>query len=744
MTAEYANLIVDRHHQRVDQIYTYRIPEALRGRVRPGMMVSAPFGSGNRSIRCYVLEISESTSLPADKLKELNGLLSEEELFQADDVALARFLKERCGATLSSCLALFVPKKPETGLEFRTLVTLAEEEGKDKEKLRLGSRQEELLAFLRQTGGTAEWSVIRDALGISRSTLASLEKKGLILISEEPEEKPPASFISFEKEAPVSLNEEQEQALSAIVSSIREQRAERFLLFGITGSGKTEVYLRAAEETVRRGRQVILLVPEISLTPQYRRQLEERFGERVAVLHSQLTDAERSRRWERAKEGFYDVVVGPRSALFAPLRQLGLVIIDEEHETSYKAEDMPAYHAREAAEELCRIKGIPLVLGSATPSVESFYRAQKGELTLLRLSRRATGACLPLVSVADMRQEAAAGNMSLFSDKLKKALAERLRKGEQSILFLNRKGYAGFVNCRTCGFVLRCPRCYLPYTYHKDRNVLLCHHCGKAVAMPAACPDCGSPYIRAFGVGTQRVEEEVKRLFPEARVARMDRGTASAANAPEAFYRDMAEGRTDILIGTQMVAKGFDFPGVTLVGIVAADMTLFAPDYHATERTFQLLTQACGRSGRSGLDPVPGEAIIQTFAPEHFCIREAARQDYEAFYREELLSRELLEAPPFKHILQLSVTGKNEEAARREVRELYELMAPYAARRSFILLGPAPAVLGRINDTFRWKVLVKAADPDRLAAFGTYCTEKFLRTQRESVVSMDLDPAQLM
>ena len=735
MAEKYAEIVVGRAAQRVDRIFTYRVPEALREKVCPGMMVEAPFGSGGKTVKGYVLALTDTTDVPADKLKELKGLLGSAPVFTDEELDLARFIAKRWGAALSSCLALFVPRDPGKGLKETETVTLGEEpEG------RLGARQAVVVEYLKRTpAGRAPRELIYRETGANASVLRSLAEKGIIILSSEPEEKPPADFISAAVR-PV-LSDEQQDALSPILRASREGRYEGFLLFGITGSGKTEVYLRAAEDLIRRGRTLILLVPEISLTPQYIRILTERFGPRVGVLHSGLTDTERSRRWTRAKEGFYDVVVGPRSALFTPLPSLGMVILDEEHESSYKADEMPAYHAREVAEELCRRRGIPLVLGSATPSVETFHRAKSGGLTLLTMKKRPSGAVLPEVTLVDMRQEAEAGNLGIFSRTLVGKISERLAKGEQTILFLNRKGYAGTVSCRGCGEALRCSRCYLPYTYHKDVNALICHHCGKTVPLPDRCPHCGSPYLRPFGIGTQKVEEEARRLFPEARIRRMDLDSSrGSAEEYGKLVADMAEGRTDILVGTQMVAKGFDFPKVTLVGVVAADTSLFNPDYHSAERTFQLLTQAAGRAGRS---ETPGEALIQTFAPEEYAIRDAVAQDYPAFYGEELRAREMMGCPPFLHLLQMVVAGPNEDTVRREVAELYQLMAGYAAKRPFTLLGPSPCQLGRVNNVFRWKILVKCAEWERLASYGSYCLAKYLEKEPRSTVSMDLDPSQI-
>ena len=532
-----------------------------------------------------------------------------------------------------------------------------------------------------------------------------------------------------------ALNDEQRAAAREILKS----DLKTHLLYGVTGSGKTEVFLDLIEKTLREGKQAIVLIPEISLTYQTVMRFYERFGEKVSVVHSKVSKGEKCERFEKAKRGEISVMIGPRSALFTPFQNLGIIIVDEFHDGSYDSDQVPKYSAVEVAEKRGELENAKVVLGSATPSVESYYRAQNGEITLLSLPDRATGTALPSVTVVDTKAEMARGNMSLFSEPLRRAIADRLNRGEQTILFLNRKGYASFSACRACGFVLRCPKCYLPYTYHKDKNALICHHCGKSVAMPDACPNCGSPYLQNTGIGTQRIEEEARSFFPTARIRRLDID-AAGDEGYESIYQDVAGGRVDILIGTQMVAKGFDFPKVTLVGVVAADLSLYSPDYHATERTFELITQAVGRAGRhSG-----GEAVIQTFSPDHYCIREAARQSYEGFYKEEIMARELGGAPPFEHILEILVSGKNEDAVREEVAGLYRLMAQLGRNKGFSLMGPSPASLGRVNNVFRWKILARATDGERLVRYGGYCIDRYLEQERKSTFAMDIDPGQVL
>ena len=757
----YAKIIIDLHHQKVDNIYTYLVEEPLAEQIREGMLVEIPFGMGNRKSTGYVVGFEDETQVPQMRLKKVSRLISPEPVFSKRDLKLAEQMQKRYHAPLSACLALFIPKIPSFTDPMVQKVRLLRQPGSQQgEEKQLGKSQLQFLKVLAdygETGGSLR--EIRKIASITKESLVSLINKQYVSLYEESEGKPPTAFVSGENQRdgansgaatrilqrtqPLPLNAQQLAAREAISQAATAGAYQGFLLHGITGSGKTEVYMQCIQRVLDLGKQAILLVPEISLTPQLIRVFSERFGDLVGITHSRMTDRERSVQWRLAKKGEYRVMIGPRSAVFTPFENLGLIIVDEEHEISYKSEQMaPHYHAAEVAQMRCEQASCPMVLGSATPSVESFFRAKSGELTLLSMPRRAiAGAQLPNVQLVDMRTELEAGNMSIFCRDLVKAIKERLERKEQVILFLNRKGYATFVNCRECGFVLKCPRCYLPYTYHKDRNKLICHHCGKEAALPAKCPDCDSKYIRQFGAGTQRVQEETEKLFPGARVMRMDMGTMKNRDDYVNIYESFRSGQGDILIGTQMIAKGFDFPNVTLVGVLAADMTLYSSDFHSTERTFQLITQVAGRAGRAGK---PGEVLVQTYSPEHYCIQMAQRQDYEGFYRNEIAARKLMECPPFTHMAQVVLTGTREEMVIQGAEKLGRLMAHYAAGRQIEVLGPSPAALGRINNIFRWKLLIKCKEEERLRAFVDYCCEKFLKEENRVTVLVDIDPVTIV
>jgi len=612
------------------------------------------------------------------------------------------------------------------------------------------TQQRNTIAYLCQHTQGGNWlaaATVTKRLGISYSVLTALREKGLVETCLRQVWRDPLEGIAFVPDTPPRLTRAQASIWEAIRSDMAQPSGRPFLLQGVTGSGKTEIYLRAAEEALARGRGVIALVPEIALTPQTIRRFGARFPGTLAVMHSKLSDGERYDQWRQIRKGDLRLVIGSRSALFAPVRNLGLVVIDEEHETSYKQDRTPHYHAREAAAELARLAGATCILGSATPSLESAYLAEQGVYRRLVLPQRIMGhrqivdeqsrlvgravsryrpaedrapdavhADLPPVSVVDMRSELKAGNTSIFSRALTQSLEEVLAAGEQAILFLNRRGTATFVMCRDCGHVLSCPRCQVPYTYHGNRNRLVCHHCGRVVAQPAACPLCGSKRIKHFGAGTQRVEQEVKARFPEARVVRWDTDATASKGSHDRLLSRFIEGRADVLVGTQMIAKGLDLPLVTLVGVVVADTTLHLPDFRAAERTFQLLTQVAGRAGRSVLG---GQVIIQTYTPDHYAIQAASRHDYDGFYRQEIAWRRQRWYPPISRIARLLYESTSALAAEEQPRRLHALLTQRIRRLGLAdvdLIGPAPAFFARERGRWRWHILVRARDPAELLA----------------------------
>ena len=730
----FAQIIVKLYQRGQDRIYTYRIPASMEG-LQVGMMVEVPFGGGNRVLVGFVIDINETTEYPEDKIKEIRRMMGRECVFGPRELGMARWMQKRYYASLSACLALFVPKDPDRMSRMQKKVKLLRPL-EEIQKVGVGQRR-----FLESVSAHPEWTLPRHVkeTGLGSASLRSLQEKGWIHCWEEPEGIPAASVILPEVLRP-QLNEEQQHAVTEITNAMTGV-PQTFLLYGITGSGKTEVYMRCIEQALAQGKGAFLLVPEISLTPQLLERLNGRFGDQVAVLHSRLNDTERSREWRRIRYGAAKVVVGPRSALFAPLVNPGVIILDEEHETSYKSDMSPRFHAVEVAAEMAKRAGVPLVLGSATPSAESYYHTQQGEYKLLRLTHRAVEASrLPEIRMVDMRRELVLGNTSIFSMELLQAMKERLDRREQTVLFLNRRGHSSFVSCRKCGFVLRCPACFLPYTFHKDRNMMICHHCGRQTPAVETCPSCGSRYVKYFGAGTQRVEEEVSKVFPQARILRMDANTTSTKNAFREVYEQIRDYQADIIIGTQMIAKGMDMPRVTLVGVLAADMTLFYPDFHSTERTFQLLTQVAGRAGRG---EVPGEVLIQTYDPDHYVLKSVAAHDDESFYRQELVSRSLLQCPPYTHLMQILISGKEEEKVQAAAVRLHQILTYYGRGRDYVLLGPAPAELGRIDNVFRWKLMIRHANEDKLIAYSNYCLDKFQEENHQVSIASDLNPVHM-
>ena len=579
------------------------------------------------------------------------------------------------------------------------------------------------------------------------STVRELVKKGYLMIREVEVRRDPYGLKSFQRTQPLKPTFEQERALWRLKRAVRAGGHETFLVHGVTGSGKTEIYLQAIACCIEQGRQAIVLVPEISLTPQMVERFKGRFGDRVAVLHSRLSVGERYDEWREIKSGRVQVVVGARSAVFAPFKDPGLIIIDEEHETSYKQEETPRYHAREVAIARGRLQNCIVVLGSATPSIETYSRALAGRYGLITLEKRVTGQTLPRITVVDLRQEMKSGHRSIFSRVLIERISDVLERREQVILFLNRRGYSTFVVCRECGLVMKCPRCSITLTLHSDDKMLRCHYCDFRRKSPEKCPDCGSSSIRQLGSGTQKVAEEIGRWFPAARVARMDMDTTSGKGSHEKILGSFRDGEIDILVGTQMIAKGLDFPGVTLVGVIIADTSLNIPDFRSAERTFQLLTQVAGRAGRGR---IPGEVIVQTYNPEHYSVLYAKGHDYPGFFRAELKYREALEYPPYCSLVRIVISGKAENSVIQGSEILAAKLRTEVGRYSLgviqPLLGPAPAPVNKLRSRYRWQICLRGM-PGKLLRQLVREVVKSMETDRLFAllnITVDVDPLGMM
>ena len=595
-----------------------------------------------------------------------------------------------------------------------------------------------ILVLLNNSGETGmPVTDILSTLNVSLSPLKTLEKLGLVQINYEVIRRNTVYSAADESQLPV-LTDEQENALDFILSRLNNDAVKPVLLHGVTGSGKTEIYLRVIEHILDQKRQAIVLVPEISLTPQTVNRFISRFGDQVTVTHSRLSLGERYDQWKKAMDGEVSVMIGPRSAVFAPFSRLGAIIIDEEHEHAYKSEVTPKYSAKEVAVKRAEICGASVILGSATPSVSSYFSALNGETDMCVMQTRVNQK-LPDVNIIDMRTELASGNRSIFSNGLREALEQNVADGRQSILFLNRRGHSTFISCRRCGYVLKCDNCSVNYTYHIASDVLICHYCGKKAVKPNNCPACGSTFIKLFGLGTQRIEEEVRKLFPTERIIRMDLDTTKGKHGHEQLLNTFRSGEAAILIGTQMIAKGLDFPNVTLVGVLAADLSLNNGDYRAGETTFQLLTQVAGRAGRSELN---GRVYIQTYMPEHYSVVYAGIQDYEAFYNHEIVLRRQLNYPPFSHVFSVMFVGEREKELIGSLYKLLDIMRALDRKSQFEVLGPSPAQISKIKNRYRWKLIVKSADETKLKNFVLYCMDRLREHSDISGIAphLTLDP----
>ena len=698
----YANVIIDISHEKVDRPFQYRIPESLKEKLAVGMCVQIPFGTGNRKRMGYVVEITDKNEYPEERIKEIDGIITDNLPAEADAIKLAAWMRQTYGSTMIAALKTVLPVK-------RAVKAV------EKKKLRRTLSAEELTSLLGEcirkhqnakarvlqellTEEELPYELVTGKLHVSAATLKSLVNQGAIMIESESCYRNPVSLAVTAENGP-ELSEEQQYIKEQILSDYDENIRKTYLIHGITGSGKTLVYLSLIEEMIKRGKQCIVLIPEIALTYQTLLRFYKRFGDRVSVMNSSLSQGERFDQCERARKGEIDVMIGPRSALFVPFSNLGMIVIDEEHEGSYISENAPRYHARETAEYLASLKKASLVLGSATPSLEAYYKAKKGEYRLFTMKNRKNGGELANVRIVDLRQELRKGNRSIFSSELQELIRDRLGKKQQIMLFLNRRGYAGFVSCRSCGYVMKCPHCDVSLSQHIGGK-MVCHYCGYETVQPKRCPDCSSNYILGFKAGTQQIERQLYELFPGIRVLRMDGDTTKQKGSFEKILSAFAEGEADVLLGTQMIVKGHDFPNVTLVGVLAADLSLNDSDYRAGEKTFQLLTQAEGRAGRGTL---PGEAVIQTYRPEHYSIQQAAKQDYEAFYEEEIMYRELLQYPPAGHMLTILVVSKDEKRCRGLAVRLAKEAGAYVH-----VIGPTPAAVSKVKDYYRYMIYLKS------------------------------------
>lgn len=710
----YADVIIDISHEKLDRTFQYKVPERLEGTLREGMEVEVPFGRGNTLRKAYIMRLTQTAEIPEEKMKNIAAVSKKGVTLEEKQVELAAWLREQYGGTMAQALKTVLPVRQKVREKRKEILTLradreiaaAELETYKRKHYKAKARLLEALLEM----GSIEREFAAGKLNIARPTIDSLVEAGLVKISGDRVYRDPLANIKGGGGDKVALNEEQRRAVREIRESAASGEYSVFLLHGVTGSGKTEVYMELIDGALREGKQAIMLIPEIALTFQTVSRFYKRFGETVSILHSRLSQGERYDQFERAKNGEVQIMIGPRSALFTPFSNLGIIIIDEEHESSYKSETVPCYQTREAAKKRAAQDGAYVVLGSATPSVESYYRCKQGEYKLCKLEKRVEERPLPKVRIVDLREELKEGNRSVLSRKLEGEMKLRLEKKEQMMLFLNRRGYTGFIACRSCGEVIQCPHCAVSLYEHKGTaqnptKRLICHYCGFTREAVGNCPSCGSRYIGGFRAGTQQIEEVVKKTFPGIRVLRMDYDTTREKDSYQQILERFANGDADVLIGTQMIVKGHDFPGVTLVGILAADISLNSSHFSAAERTFQLLVQAAGRAGRGDKE---GEVVIQTYKPDHYSIQAAKDQNYESFYEEEILYRKLGGYPPAEEMMAVYFFGKREdvlqEAAEQFRKQAEKLQEGKTDRERARLIGPADCPVAKINDIYR-KVL---------------------------------------
>ncbi|WP_436952348.1 primosomal protein N' [Staphylococcus shinii] len=800
-----AKVIVDIPSKSVDFTFDYIIPLRLQSMIQVGMRVIVPFGP--RTIQGYVMKVTDKPDGNIDiaKLKEIKEIqdikpeLTEEliqltewynnyfvtkrismlevmlpsaikakytKVFLIEDVdAVPEALKVKFDkegqylykeAQYNDDLGQIVPLLKQGIVSEMTL--LSQNVSKKKQRavsiiegfdydsvlgsLEKSKKQYELYAYLLDERHHTVLLKDLEEMGFSKSSIDTLMRKGFVEKYDAIVERDPFETRVFEQDQKQQLTDDQQAAYDSILENIRARQQRTYLLHGVTGSGKTEVYLQTIEEVLKLGRQAMMLVPEIALTPQMVLRFKRRFGDEVAVLHSGLSKGERYDEWQKIRDGKASVSVGARSSVFAPFKNLGMIIIDEEHESSYKQEDYPRYHARDIAQWRSQYHKCPLILGSATPSLETYARAEKDVYELLSLPNRVNQQALPEIEIVDMRTELSSGNRSMFSEQLRKSIQQRLDRNEQIVLFLNRRGYASFMLCRDCGHVPQCPNCDISLTYHKSTDQLKCHYCGHQEVPSNKCPNCESEHIRQVGTGTQRVEELLQEAFQEARIIRMDVDTTTRKGAHEKLLDDFGAGKGDILLGTQMIAKGLDFPNITLVGVLNADTMLNLPDFRASERTYQLLTQVSGRAGRHEKE---GQVIIQTYNPEHYAIKDVQANDYTAFFNKEMNYRKMGKYPPYFFLINFTVAHKEMKKVMEASKHIHKILLQHLTDKALVL-GPSPAALSRINNEYRFQILVKyKSEPalhEALKYLDDYYHDQYLKEKLS--LKIDINPQMMM
>lgn len=738
-----AEIIINRTAKRLNRTFDYKVPIELEELIMIGSTVLVPFGKSSTLEEGYVVGIKENTTYEVKKIVKIKHNLTEKQ------IELAKWMAKRYFCNISDCIKqMLTPgtknKKAEKNVQDKTInaVYLKKDIDEIQFDIEMGKikseKQKKILQFLKNNEGATvpEIELFTDG---SRAIVKTLEKNGYVEIIEKKIERNPLVNKKIEKTKKLKLTEEQQNAYNKVALDITTNSYEQFLLYGVTGSGKTEVYLQLIGKALEQNKTAIVLVPEISLTPQMIDRFIARFNkDEIAVLHSKLSIGERYDEWNKIKEGKAKIIIGARSAIFAPTENIGIIIIDEEHDSSYKSEAIPKYDAKEIAKKIAKENNCPLVLGSATPDLVTYYKTQQGKITLLELTKRANNSKLPEVEIVDLKMELANGNRSMLSVKLHDEIEQNLKEKRQTILFLNRRGFSTFIMCRECGYTVKCKNCNISMTYHKTENKLKCHYCGYEENVVTICPECHSDKIRYFGTGTQKLEQEINKIFPEASTIRMDIDTVTKKNSHEEILNKFKDENIDILIGTQMVVKGHHFPNVTLVGVIAADSSLNIDDYRANERTFQILTQVAGRAGREQLD---GKVVIQTYNPDNFSIICAQKQDYEMFYNTEIALREQLKYPPFCDIILIGFNSLSEKEIIDASTKIYKYLKTNLNGQEFNVLKPMPSPIDKIQNRYRWRIIIKGNMTETANDVLNTCLRKFYNSNYKNTrVSVDVNP----
>ncbi len=739
-----AEIIINTQAKKLNKTFDYAIPKDLEDLITIGSKVLIPFGNKKELEEGFVVGIKKDTTYKVKEIAKLEGSLTDKQ------IQLAKWMAKRYFCNVSDCIKLMQTpgtktKNKEKRIQEKTINIISLKKSIEEIDFLIENNQiksEKQIKILKFVKDNPEMTIpeIEMFTNTSRSIINTLIKNNYLETTEKKIKRDPLAGKKVEKTKKLKLTEEQNIAFGKIEKAIEENRYEEFLLYGVTGSGKTEIYLQLIEKVIKEEKQAILLVPEISLTPQMLERFIARFGkEKIGVLHSKLSIGERFDEWNKIKQGKAKIIIGARSAIFAPVENLGIIIIDEEHDQSYKSESNPKYNAKEIAKKIAKEINIPIILGSATPDINTYYKAKQGKITLLKLSKRANNSNLPKVEIIDLKQELAHGNHSMLSQELYTSIEQNLKNKLQTILFLNRRGFSTFIMCRECGYTVKCKNCNISMTYHSYENKLKCHYCGYEENIVTTCPECGSKKIRYFGTGTQKLELEIQKQFPNAKTIRMDVDTVTKKNSYEEILGKFKNEDIDILIGTQMVVKGHHFPKVTLVGVIAADSSLNIDDYRANERTFQILTQVAGRAGRENL---PGKVIIQSYNPENFSIQTAKKQNFEEFYETEIALRKQLKYPPFCDIILIGFSSNKEETILQTSKKMYEeIMQKLKKYNNIQIYKPMPSPIDKIQNRYRWRIIIKCKMNEEInSILNQILNNLYNKNNKDIRITIDINP----